>query len=45
MDADGGNSDGILMETSAVDADHDPRIGEQDIRLLEVLDVFESDSS
>jgi hypothetical protein len=35
--------EGILVETSAVDTNHDPRIGEQDIRLLEILDILKSD--
>lgn len=28
------------MESSSVNADHDPRIGEQDVRLLEGLDIL-----
>lgn len=28
------------MESSPVDAHHDPRIGEQDVGLLEVFDIF-----
>jgi hypothetical protein len=35
--------EGILVETSAVDTDHDPRIGEQDVRLLEVPDILKPD--
>lgn len=30
------------MESSAINPDHDPGIGEQDIGLLKGLDVFES---
>lgn len=33
----------LLVKSSSVDADHDPRIGEQDIGLLEILDVFISE--
>lgn len=32
----------LLVKSSSINADHNPRIGKQDVRLLKVLDVLES---
>lgn len=34
-----------LVKSAAVNADHDPGVGEQDVGLLEGFDVFESGQS